>query len=55
MKTSREIIDEVQASIDSGFEELDFADYIEACESLTDEEKEWGRDNLGVRVVVEEI
>lgn len=54
MKTKQEIIDEVQDAFE-GFEELDFSDYVEGCKTLTDEEKEWAMDNLGVSLIVEHI
>lgn len=51
MKTKQEIINEVQEAV-YGFEGIIFEEYVESCEDLTDEEKEWAVNNLGVSLNV---
>jgi len=55
MKTREEIVDIVQENIDANDEYLDFYEYVHGCVDLTEEEKEWADEHLGMHLVVEDI
>lgn len=57
MKTPEEIMSIIQDTMDGWDEHADdFFEYVMGCgDDLTDEEKEWASENLGMRLVVERI
>jgi hypothetical protein len=53
MKSKQEIISEVQELVNEI--DIDFYDCVYSCRGLTEEEKEWACDNLGISLIVEHI
>jgi hypothetical protein len=47
------IIYEVQKVVDTGFELFSLEQYIDCCDDLDDDEKEWAKENLSVAVTAD--
>jgi len=47
------IIYEVQEAVNTGLELFDLDDYINCCDDLDDDEKEWAKEHLSVEVTAD--